>query len=52
MAYGLLSHGVFLTKEGNIIRDEDIELMIKQTERDYRVLGFKSIRRIDSKSTE
>lgn len=29
-----LSHGVFLTKEGNIMRDEDIELMIKQAERD------------------
>jgi len=46
-----MSHGIFLTKEGNIIRAEDVEVMIKQVERDYRVSGFKSIRRVDSKST-
>jgi hAT family protein len=29
-----LSHGVFLTKEGNITRAEDVELVVKQAERD------------------
>ena len=29
-----LSHGVFLTKEGNIIRAGDVEVMIKQAERE------------------
>jgi len=29
-----LSHRVFLTKEGNIIRAGDVEVMIKQVERD------------------
>ena len=29
-----LSHGVFLTKEGNVIMAEDVELMINQAERE------------------
>ena len=29
-----LSHGVFLSKEGNNIRAEDVESMIKQAERE------------------
>ena len=34
-----LSHDAFLTKEGNIIRAEDVELMIKQTESESHVTG-------------
>ena len=45
-----LSHGVFLTKEGNITRAEDVELMIKQAEREDSVPGFKNARRVDSMS--
>jgi len=47
-----LSHGVFLTKEGNIIRAEDVELMIKQTESEItESQALKASRELDSKST-
>ena len=41
-----------LTKEGNIIRAEDVELMIKQTESEItESQALKAPRELDSKST-